>query len=171
MDWSPGYLYSDLISDQDELDRFVNDVYHRNTILVLDGYSSIHDSLITMVKKLPEHAGLIFAYTEHWAKTIGGEIESSLDVLKDVKSSRLNQVWAMETMDIPMARGFVCLVAVIDWFTRQVLSWRGSITLETDFCIEAVEEVLSRHGERDILTPIEVHILLLSPSPSCPKDA
>ena len=49
-----------------------------------------------------------------------------------------------------MARGFVYLAAVIDWFTRRVLSWRRSITLEVDFYIEAVEEALTRHGRPDI---------------------
>jgi transposase InsO family protein len=45
---------------------------------------------------------------------------------------------------IPMARGFVYLAAVVDWFSRRVLAWRVSITLEVDFCLEAVEEALSR---------------------------
>jgi putative transposase len=45
-----------------------------------------------------------------------------------------------------MARGFVYLIAIVDWFSRRVLSWRLSITLETDFCIEALEEALTRFG-------------------------
>lgn len=49
-----------------------------------------------------------------------------------------------------MARGFVDLAAVVDWFSRRVLSWRLSITLEADFCIEAVEKALARHGKPDI---------------------
>jgi len=54
-----------------------------------------------------------------------------------------------------MARGFIYLAAVLDWFTRRVLSWRVSITLEADFCIEAVEEALARHGKPDIFnTPL-----------------
>jgi putative transposase len=51
---------------------------------------------------------------------------------------------------IPMARGFVYLIAIVDWFSRRVLSWRLSITLETDFCIEALEEALTRFGTPDI---------------------
>ena len=46
-----------------------------------------------------------------------------------------------------MARGFVYLAAVVDWFSRRVLAWRVSITLETAFCIEALEEALARHGQ------------------------
>jgi putative transposase len=61
-----------------------------------------------------------------------------------------NHVWAMDITYIPMARGFVYLAAVVDWFSRKVLSWRLSITLETDFCIEAVEEALARHGKPEI---------------------
>ena len=49
-----------------------------------------------------------------------------------------------------MARGFVYLCAVVDWYTRRVLAWRLSNTLETAFCIEAVEEALARHGAPDI---------------------
>jgi putative transposase len=63
---------------------------------------------------------------------------------------RPNQVWAMDITYIPMARGFVYLAAVVDWFTRRVLSWRVSIGMEVDFCLEAVEEALVRHGKPDI---------------------
>ncbi|SMX46973.1 Integrase core domain protein [Maliponia aquimaris] len=60
--------------------------------------------------------------------------------------TRPNQVWAMDITYIPMARGFIYLGAVLDWFTRRVLAWRVSITLEAGFCVEAVEEALTRHG-------------------------
>ena len=52
----------------------------------------------------------------------------------------------MDIAYIPMARGFIYLAAVLDWFTRRVLAWRVSITLEADFCIEAVAEALARYG-------------------------
>ena len=64
--------------------------------------------------------------------------------------TRPNQVWAMDITYIPMARGFNYLAAVLDWFTRRVLSWRVSITLEADFCIEAVEEALTRYAKPKI---------------------
>ena len=51
---------------------------------------------------------------------------------------------------IPMAKGFVYLVAVMDWFSRRVLAWRLSITLETDFCVAALRDALERHGRPDI---------------------
>ena len=71
-------------------------------------------------------------------------------LLRTLKVERPNQVWAMDITYIPMARGFVYLAAVIDWWSRRVLSWRVSITMETGFCIEAVEEALQRHGTPEI---------------------
>jgi putative transposase len=56
----------------------------------------------------------------------------------------------MDITYIPMARGFVYLAAVVDWFSRRVLAWRLSITLEAAFCIEAVEEALARYGRPEI---------------------
>ena len=69
-------------------------------------------------------------------------------LLRDLPVTRPNQVWAMDITYVPMARGFVYLAAVIDWFSRRVLSWRLSITME--FCVEAVEEALARHGKPEI---------------------
>ena len=61
-----------------------------------------------------------------------------------------DKVWAMDITYVPMARGFVYLAAVIDWFSRRVLSWRLSITMEAGFCVEALEEALARHGRPEI---------------------
>jgi putative transposase len=71
-------------------------------------------------------------------------------LLRSLAVERPNQVWAMDITYIPMARGFVYLAAVVDWFSRRVLAWRLSITLEVDFCVEAVEEALSGHGRPEI---------------------
>jgi len=71
-------------------------------------------------------------------------------LLRKLPVTRPNQVWAMDITYIPMARGFIHLAAVLDWFTRRVLAWRVSITLEADFCIEAVEEALAKHGNPEI---------------------
>nr|WP_316653158.1 IS3 family transposase [uncultured Gellertiella sp.] len=71
-------------------------------------------------------------------------------LLRKLAVTRSNQVWAMDITYIPMARGFVYLCAVVDWFSRRVLSWRLSITMETAFCIAAVEDALARHGKPDI---------------------
>jgi putative transposase len=89
-------------------------------------------------------------------------------LLRSMTVDRPDQVWAepargsarrsrvelqAEGMDItyvPMARGFVYLAAVVDWYSRRVLSWRLSITMEAGFCIEAVEEAMARYGKPDI---------------------
>ena len=71
-------------------------------------------------------------------------------LLHHLAVTRPNQVWAMDISYIPMARGFFYLCAVVDWFSRRVLSWRLSITIETAFCIDAVEEALARYGKHDI---------------------
>jgi len=71
-------------------------------------------------------------------------------LLRKLPITRPNQVWAMDITYIPMARGFVYLAAVVDWFSRKVLSWKLSITLDTAFCIEAVEEALAEYGKPEI---------------------
>ena len=71
-------------------------------------------------------------------------------LLRRLTVSMPNQVWAMDITYIPMARGFVYLAAVMDWFSRKVLAWRVSITMDTAFCVEAVEEALKRYGVPDI---------------------
>jgi putative transposase len=71
-------------------------------------------------------------------------------LLRGVKVDRPNRVWAMDITYIPMARGFVYLAAVVGWFSRRVLSHRVSITMEADFCVEALEEALARHGKPGI---------------------
>ena len=70
-------------------------------------------------------------------------------LLGGMKITRPNQVWAADITYIPMARGFLYLVAIIDWYSRYVLSWRLSNTLDADFCVEALEEALKK-GKPDI---------------------
>jgi len=82
-------------------------------------------------KPAPEHA--VFPY-----------------LLRKLKISRVNQVWAADITYIPMARGFVFLVAIIDWYSRRVLAWRLSNTLETTFCVEALHEALAHYGQPEI---------------------
>jgi putative transposase len=65
-------------------------------------------------------------------------------LLRGVKVTRPNQVWASDITYIPMAHGFAYLVAIIDWYSRRVLSWRLSNTLDSEFCVEALEEALGR---------------------------
>ncbi|KAF0146970.1 MAG: istA [bacterium] len=78
-------------------------------------------------KKHPEHE--IFPY-----------------LLRDLTIDRVNQVWCADITYIPMAKGFLYLVAIMDWASRRVLAWRLSNTMEADFCVEALEDALSRFG-------------------------
>ena len=71
-------------------------------------------------------------------------------LLRGLAVTRPNQVWAMDITYIPMARGFVYLAVVLDWFSRRVLAWRLSITMEAAFCVETLEEALARHGKPEI---------------------
>ena len=71
-------------------------------------------------------------------------------LLRGMEVTRPNQVWAMDITYIPMARGFVYLAVVLDWFSRRVLAWRLSITMEAAFCVETLEDALARHGKPEI---------------------
>ena len=72
-------------------------------------------------------------------------------LLRGLVIDRPNQVFAMDITYIPMARGFVYLVAVLDWYSRKVLSWRVSITMDVYFCLEALEEAINVHGVPEIV--------------------
>jgi putative transposase len=71
-------------------------------------------------------------------------------LLRDLTIDRANRVWCADITYIPMARGFVYLVAVMDWFSRRVLARRISISMETDFCVEALQDAMSRYGKPEI---------------------
>jgi putative transposase len=93
--------------------------------------------------------------------------------LRGLAITRPNQVWATDITYIPMARGFVYLVAVMDWYSRRVLSWRVSNTMDTRFCIYALTEAIERYGSPAIFNTDQgrqytsfvasLAILLLSP--------
>ena len=71
-------------------------------------------------------------------------------LLRGLTIDRPNQVWAMDITYIPMAKGFVYLAVVLDWFSRRVLSWRVSITMEAAFCVSTLEDALAKHGKPEI---------------------
>jgi putative transposase len=72
-------------------------------------------------------------------------------LLRGMAIEHANQVWAMDITYIPMARGFVYLAAVLDWASRRVLAHRVSITMEADFCVEALREAITRYGTPQIM--------------------
>jgi putative transposase len=71
-------------------------------------------------------------------------------LLKGLTIDKPNQVWAADITYIPIGRGFLYLVAIMDWASRAVLAWRLSNSMETSFCLEALEEALARHGKPEI---------------------
>jgi putative transposase len=71
-------------------------------------------------------------------------------LLRSLTIERPNHVWAMDITYVPMARGFVYLAVVMDWASRRVLAWRVSISMSTDFCIEALQEAITRYGTPEI---------------------
>jgi len=86
-------------------------------------------------------------------------------LLRNVPVIRPNQVWAMDLTYIPMARGFVYLAAVVDWFSRRVLAWRLSITMEAEFCIKHWRKLWPATADRTFSIPIKA---ANSPAPASP---
>ena len=91
----------------------------------------------------------------HWGRSLrttkpapGHKIYPYL--LRELVIDRANQVWAADITYIPIGRGFLYLVAIIDWFSRAVLAWRLSNTMDATFCVEALEEALARWGKPEI---------------------
>ncbi len=115
-------------------------------LLVGEGYKTGRLHVRTLMKRMGIEA--IYRRPNTTKPAPGHKIYPYL--LRNLPVTRPNQVWAMDITYIPMARGFVYLAAVVDWFTRRVLAWRLSITLEADFCIEAVQEALAKYGKPDI---------------------
>ncbi|MDE3763587.1 IS3 family transposase [Sinorhizobium meliloti] len=115
-------------------------------LLKVEGLQAGRSHVATLMKKMGIEA--IYRRPNTSKPAPGHKVYPYL--LRKLAVTRPNQVWAMDLTYIPMARGFVYLCAVVDWFSRRVLSWRLSITMETAFCIEAVEEALARYGKPDI---------------------
>jgi putative transposase len=102
------------------------------------------------VRRLMAKMGLVAVYQRPRTTIPHPEHKVWPYLLRDVSIDRPNQVWCADITYIPMRRGFLYLVAVMDWATRKVLSWRLSNTMDAEFCIEALEEALARHGPPDI---------------------
>lgn len=105
-------------------------------LLNAEGHSVGRRHVATLMKRM----GIEAIYRRKNTSRPHPEHEIYPYLLRRLTVDRANQVWAADITYIPMARGFVYLVAVIDWYTRRVLSWRLSNTLTTDFCVEALEE-------------------------------
>ena len=96
------------------------------------------------VRRLMQFMGIRAVYRRPRTSKPAPEHEIYPYLLRDLKIKRPNQVWAADITYIPMSRGFLYLVAIIDWYSRYVISWRLSNTLDADFCVAVLEEALSR---------------------------
>ena len=115
-------------------------------LLVAEGYKIGRRHVKTLMKRMEIEA--LYRRPRTTKPEPGQKIYPYL--LRGMAITRPNQVWAMDITYIPMARGFVYLAVVLDWFSRRVLSWRVSITMEAAFCVETLEDALARHGKPDI---------------------
>src|SRR6202022_4408044 len=115
-------------------------------LLNAEGFETGRQHVVTLMKRMAIEA--IYRKPNTSKPTPGHMIYPYL--LRKLQIGRPNQRWAPDITYIPRARGFVYLTAVVDWFSRRVLSWRVSITMEAEFCIEALEEALAKHGAPDI---------------------
>ena len=116
-------------------------------LLRQEGYEGGRLHVATLMKWMGIAALYRRPATSH--PTPGHQIDPYL--LRKLAVSHPNHVWAMDITYVPMARGFVYLVAVVDWFSRKVLAWRLSMTLETGPCAAALSDALARHGRPEIM--------------------
>ena len=102
------------------------------------------------IRRLMRKMGLVAVYPKKRLSTPGKGHKIYAYLLRKLKIVRPNQVWAADFTYIPMQKGFLYLVAVIDWYSRKVLSWQLSNTMDSNFCVEALEEALALHGRPEI---------------------
>ncbi len=75
-------------------------------------------------------------------------------LLRGLEIDRPNQVWSTDITYVPMVKGFIYLIAVLDWYSRKVLSWRVSTSMDTSFCIDSREEAIETYGAQKYSIPI-----------------
>jgi len=109
-----------------------------------------HDVNRKRVQRLMRQMGITALYPKRRTSKPGKGHKIYPYLLRNLVIDRPNQVWATDISYIPMAKGFVYLVAIMDWHSRKVLSWRLSNTMDSDFCVGALEEALSRYGRPEI---------------------
>jgi putative transposase len=102
------------------------------------------------VQRLMRLMGLVAIYPRPNTSKAAPEHPKYPYLLGGLTIDRVNQVWASDITYIPLAKGFVYLIAIMDWHSRAVLAWRLSNTLHADFCVEALEEALRRFGKPEI---------------------
>jgi putative transposase len=102
------------------------------------------------VRRLMQKMGLCVVYQRPRTTVPAADHEVYPYLLRDLVIDRPNQVWSVDITYISMQRGFMYLVAIMDWASRKVLAWRLSNTMDTEFCIEALEEALYKYGKPEV---------------------
>lgn len=105
---------------------------------------------IKWVRRLMRLMGLMPIYQKLRTSIPDKGHKKYLYLLNGMKIDRSSQVWCADITYIPLAKGFLYLVAIIDWHSRKVLSWRLSNTMDVQFCVDALEDALDRHGRPEI---------------------
>jgi putative transposase len=105
---------------------------------------------VSGVRRLMAKMGLVPIYQRPRTTVLHPEHRIYPYLLRDLAIDRPSQVWCADLTYIPMRRGFLYLVAIMDWASRKVLSWRVSNTMDVAFCLEALEEALARFGKPEI---------------------
>ncbi len=116
-------------------------------LLRLQGFKVGRKHVATLMKRM----GIEALYRKPRTTKPGAGHKIYPYLLRHRSIDRVNQAWAMDITYIPMAKGFVYLAAVVDWFTRRVLAWKVSITMDVYFCLEAVEEAIANYGTPEIM--------------------
>ncbi len=138
-----------------KLMRLIDELYLKNPCW---GSRSIRDHLRRLgykinrkrVQRLMQEMGLEAIYPKPRTSRPYPENKVYPYLLRNLAIERPNQVWAADITYIPMSRGFMYLVAIMDWFSRKVLSWRISNSLDSDFCVEALKEAFRCYGRPEI---------------------
>ena len=153
---STAYYRPSPVSDEDlALMRLIDEIHLE---LPFFGSRRLRDELQTRghrvnrkrVQRLMRHMGLAALYPKRRTSIPGRGHKIYPYLLGGVSVERANQVWSTDITYLPMAKGFMYLVAIMDWHSRRVLSWRVSNTLDTEFCVEALHEALARYGAPEI---------------------
>jgi putative transposase len=153
---SSAYYRAEPVNEEDlELMRLIDEIHLRWPFY---GSRRLRDALQEhghtvnrkRIQRLMRQMGLRALYPRQRTSQPGKGHKIYPYLLRGLSIERANQVWATDICYIPMAKGFMYLMAIMDWHSRRVLSWRVSNTLDTDFCIEALEEALQRFGTPEI---------------------
>lgn len=152
-----GFYYEPVSSSEEELGlmRCIDELhlkypFYGSRMITLTLRSQGSEVNRKRIQRLMRMMGIVSIAPQPKTSTPGPEHTVYPYLLRKVPVTRPNHVWAADITYIPMAHGFVYLVAIMDWCSRRVLSWRISTTMESQFCVDALQEALDKFGEPDI---------------------